>query len=148
MSDEIMKAVQEITRRHREIINDWCKAYLSQLYEEGVDIKPGSFTLNEQNLDNVGGSVFGKKYWFEKGTPSYSNWIDVKDKSPDCKKVLAIVHSQKNAIYNMGHFGWYRDTIYTCWMNGDSFIIESHGPELPATHWMPLPSPPEENELD
>lgn len=72
LMDELLeKAVQEIARNHRKIIDDWCKAYLAQLYEEGIDIKPGCFTLNEQNLDNTYGSKVGKRYWFEKGKPKY-----------------------------------------------------------------------------
>lgn len=69
-------------------------------------------------------------------------WIDIKDALPDSEKVLAIYRSTPGAIYNMRHDGWFRDTIYACRMHEGRFIIESHGPELPATHWMPLPPPP------
>lgn len=69
-------------------------------------------------------------------------WISVKDRLPDCKKVLAIYVSKKNTFYNMRHDGWFRDTIYSCWIKDTDFVIESHGPILPATHWMPLPEPP------
>jgi len=71
-------------------------------------------------------------------------WIKVEDRLPDCKKCLAIYVSEKNILYNMRNDGWFRDTIYSCWMNGNEFIIESHGPKLPATHWMPLPEPPKD----
>lgn len=71
-----------------------------------------------------------------------SEWIKVEDRLPTDKKVLAIFISDKNTIYNMRHDGWFRDTIYSCRMNGSDFIIESHGPILPATHWMSLPDPP------
>ena len=71
-------------------------------------------------------------------------WIKVEDRLPDCEKCLAIFRSKKTGIYNMRHDGWFRDTIYSCRMNDDKFIIESHGPYLPATHWMPLPTPPKE----
>ena len=70
-------------------------------------------------------------------------WISVKDKLPENNKVLAIFKSEKNVIYNMRHDGWFRNTIYSCRMRDNQFIIESHGPILPATHWMPLPNPPE-----
>ncbi len=74
-----------------------------------------------------------------------SEWISVEDSLPkDGKKVLAIYVSTLDAIYNMRHDGWFRDTIYSCWMKDGVFIIESHGPTLPATHWMPLPKPPKE----
>ena len=71
-------------------------------------------------------------------------WISVKKRMPNCEKVLAIFVPEKNAIYNMNHEGWFENTIYACWMKDKKFIIESHGPSFPATHWMPLPSPPEE----
>ncbi len=69
-----------------------------------------------------------------------SEWISVKKKLPDCKKCLAIHVSEKNVMYNMRHDGWFMDTIYSCRMDGDKFVIESHGPILEATHWLPLPS--------
>lgn len=62
------KAVQEIAANHRKIINDWCKAYLSQLYQENGSIKPGDFILYEQvptMHDTMYGNVYTKKYWFE-----------------------------------------------------------------------------------
>ena len=70
------------------------------------------------------------------------DWTSIKDKSPDCEKVLAIFVSDPGAIYNMRHDGWFRDTIYACRISDGKFVIESHGPYLPATHWMPLPLPP------
>lgn len=69
-------------------------------------------------------------------------WIRVKDKLPECKKVLGICVSQPGVSYNLRAEGWFRDTIYACWMNEGEFVIESHGPSLPATHWMPLPETP------
>ena len=72
-----------------------------------------------------------------------NEWIKVEDKFPECENVLAICVSDKKAIYNMRHDGWFRDTIYSCRIQDSRvFIIESHGPILPATHWMPLPGPP------
>lgn len=72
-------------------------------------------------------------------------WISVEEKFPKCEKVLAICVSKLDVLYNMRHDGWFRDTIYTCRIHEGKFIIESHGPYLPATHWMPLPDPPEED---
>lgn len=72
-----------------------------------------------------------------------SEWISVKDRFPDCKKVLAICISKPDIPYNLKATGWFRDTIYSCRMDDENFVIESHGPSIPATHWMPLPQPPE-----
>lgn len=74
MDEILQKAIEEISNSHRKIINDWCKAYLAQLYEEGKDIKPGCFTLCEQvptfhdRLD-----CMVKKYWFEPGIPKFQD---------------------------------------------------------------------------
>lgn len=72
------------------------------------------------------------------------NWIKCSDRMPDCKKCLAVCMSEKDAIYNLRAEGWVMDTIYSCWIKDGKFIIESHGPELPATHWMSLPKLPED----
>lgn len=79
-----------------------------------------------------------------------TEWTKCSDKMPDCEKVLAIYKSDPEAIYNMRAVGYFRDTIYSCRIinfgNKDRFIIESHGPELPATHWMPLPELPKDDQ--
>ncbi len=73
MQDElIQKAVADIAANHRKIIDDWCKAYLAQLCEEGHDIKPGCFTLNEQvPTYHKYQDCMVKRYWFEPGIPDY-----------------------------------------------------------------------------
>ncbi len=67
MSDEILqKIVQEIRDNHNKIIDDWCKAYLAQLYEEGKEIKPGNYILCEQlPTYHRGKETLVRKYWFE-----------------------------------------------------------------------------------
>jgi hypothetical protein len=66
--DHLLKrAVDEISQHHRKIIDDWCKAYMAQLYQENQSIKPGDFVLMEQ-VPTIHGStnLLVKKYWFEK----------------------------------------------------------------------------------
>lgn len=59
LNDKIVaKVVDDISRRHHEIIDEWCKAFLAELYEEGVDIKPGCFVVHEMQQG------FYKQYWF------------------------------------------------------------------------------------
>lgn len=66
MNDEILnKVVEDISYNHHKIIDDWCKAYLAQLYQENGSIKPGDFTLVQQSYDFKSGKI-GYKYWFEK----------------------------------------------------------------------------------
>jgi uncharacterized protein DUF551 len=70
-------------------------------------------------------------------------WINTKEQLPEeNQKVLAVYVSKKDQIYNLLARGWFRDTIYSCRFEKNQFVIESHGPALPVTHWMPLPEPP------
>ena len=72
------------------------------------------------------------------------NWISVKDELPlEDAKVLAIWVSVKGVMYKSDAIGYFSDTIYACRIDKARFIIESHGPELPATHWMPQPLAPQ-----
>lgn len=72
-----------------------------------------------------------------------SDWVKCKNKLPPSGTcVLAIIKSEPNTMYNMAAHGWFRDTIYSCRIDENKFIIQSHGPFLPATHWMPLPEEP------
>ncbi len=71
MGEHLQKAVEEISNNHRKIIDDWCKAYLAQLYEEGHNLNPGSFTLCEQQDFVFENGKLGKRYWFERGVPHY-----------------------------------------------------------------------------
>lgn len=66
------KVIQNISENHRKIIDDWCKAYLAELYEEGKDIKPGCFTLCEQvPTFHEEKKCMVIKYWFELGRPDF-----------------------------------------------------------------------------
>ena len=69
MEDKLLQEiVQNIARNHRQIIDDWCKAYLAQIYEETGSIKPGDFTLNQQAWDKDG---IAMRWWFSPGVPYY-----------------------------------------------------------------------------
>lgn len=64
----IEKVVREISQNHRKIIDDWCKAYLAHLYEEGVEIKPNCFTLFHKQPSGIKEGQEGymvHEYWFE-----------------------------------------------------------------------------------
>jgi hypothetical protein len=77
LQEEFEKAIQDILSNHRKIIDDWCKAYMAQRFEEGKSIKPGSFTLCEQvETYHKGKDCMVKRYWFENGIPEFD-----KDKS-------------------------------------------------------------------
>lgn len=72
----LQEAIENIARNHRQIIDDWCKAYMAQIYQETGSIKPGDFTLNEQDYFRDG---IGKRYWFTPGIPDYSERINMKE---------------------------------------------------------------------
>lgn len=71
------RACREIAFNHHKIIDDWCKAYMAQIYQETGSIKPGDFILNEQNLNWKEGKL-GKRYWFEpkNGCPACQSRLD------------------------------------------------------------------------
>ncbi len=69
---DLEKVFEEIRYNHRKIIDDWCKAYMAELYEAGVRLKPGCFTLNEQvPTYHKGKDCMVKRYWFEPGIPNF-----------------------------------------------------------------------------
>lgn len=59
------KIVEDITKNHRKIIDDWCKAYLAHLVEEGVEIKPNCFTLFHKQPNSLKDGNMVHEYWFE-----------------------------------------------------------------------------------
>lgn len=72
-------------------------------------------------------------------------WISVEKELPHkFSKVLAVYKTEAGKIYNMRHDGWFRNTVYSCRFDNGNFIIESHGPIIPATHWMLCPDLPED----
>lgn len=73
MNEKIQEAADLIAREHRKIIDDWCKAYLAQMYEEGMEVKPGNFTLVEQQDLVLENGKLGKKYWFQPKTEESDN---------------------------------------------------------------------------
>ena len=62
---------------------------------------------------------------------------------PTQEKVLAICVSEPNVMYKSNAVGWFRNTIYSCRIDGNEFVIQSHGPVFEPTHWSELPPIPE-----
>lgn len=79
------KVVEEIRQDSHKVIDDWCKAYMAQLYQEGHDIKPGCFTLCMQvPTYHKGSDSMVERYWFELGTPVFDDkpsvpWNETED---------------------------------------------------------------------
>ncbi len=65
MNDDLLdKIVRDISINHNKIIDDWCKAYIAQIYQETGEVpKPGDFILNQQSYSPEK-MVCGYKYWF------------------------------------------------------------------------------------
>lgn len=62
LDEKFQEAIRNICANHHKIIDDWCKAYLAELYGLGIDIRPGCFTLNQMQVNEEGKA--GWKYWF------------------------------------------------------------------------------------
>lgn len=136
----IEKVVKEISENHHKIIDDWCKAYMAQLYQEGYEVKPGCFTLYEQEPTMQDG-IFAKRYWFKYGTPDYpeyTNWVKCSDLMPEQEERVLAWDGEKIEIA-------YRDKILMFESNRIVWTCAEYI-ELPdVTHWMPLPSKPKDN---
>lgn len=67
MSDDLLdkmnEAIATIRSDHDQIIDDWCKAYMAQIYKEKGSINPGDFTLNMQ-MGVVEDDKIFNRYWF------------------------------------------------------------------------------------
>jgi len=72
---DTIEIARNIQKHNRKIIEDWGKAYLAELYESGIEIKPGCFVLNEQFTSDI--KNFGKKYWFSIKTKEFSDLAEV-----------------------------------------------------------------------
>lgn len=134
MDDALDKIVQEISQNHHKIIDYWCKAYLAQLYQEGHDIKPGNFTLNEQvPTYHLGKDCMVKKYWFEPGIPKFDDgWINCSEKLPEEGQELLMTY---NDFVMEGKF-----------VNGKFYHPYDDDRQEGITHWMPLPEAPKDEE--
>lgn len=146
----LQKIVEDISYNHRKIIDDWCKAYMAQIYQEGKGIDVGSFTLVQQNLSMAPGEV-GHKYWFEYGKPSFEKdrWISVseripKDRQPflgtDGEDCFVAYYIKDQESYAVG--GW--ECCYTCGGFNRVSFEKSNSTTKKVTHWMEIPEAPKE----
>lgn len=81
--------IRKIQLEHKQILEDWCKAWLSKEYELGNDIHPGCFTLIQENKDN--GISFGYEYRIEPNEQEMGQrikWIKCKDRLPDNEEIV------------------------------------------------------------
>lgn len=104
MDDVIKKTtidqyIKNISDNHRKIIDNWCQAYLAELYQCGVDINPGCFTLVEQQDLELDNGKLGKKYWFEpKDQKETSNERMVKILMIELTKMKEYIEDQINIL--------------------------------------------------
>ena len=88
-NNNIDKAVSEIMYNHKSIINDWCKAFAAEIYEKNGTIKPGDFTLFEQEVNEDG--KYGRKYWFEysgDNSTQFDGWRPIETAPKDGQVIL------------------------------------------------------------
>lgn len=142
--DLLIKISEEIAAYHRKIIDDWCKAYLAEIYQDKGSINPGDFTLVEQENRDYN-KEYIRKYWFERKDRNYPRWRDaIIDPPSNGLSCLAICRTGYNITYVNYMKKWFRDVIYQCVYIKGEFIIDSNYYPLKATHWIPLPELPEE----
>ena len=81
---EIMK---EIRDNRQKILDDWCKAYVADLYEIGVDISPSMFVLCESDFHEEQGMMIKNYYCRTKRHFEKEEWFKKED-APQDEKVL------------------------------------------------------------
>jgi hypothetical protein len=131
MDDKIQEAIDNIIQNHHKIIDDWCKAYMAQIYKEKGSIKPGDFILCEQVRSfNKMNNCLVKKYWFE----LHDKWIECTDQLPEKGKHV-LLHDKTEGIC----VGYRSDEYYNHYPSGD---FATGCPLFYVSHWMPLPESP------
>ena len=120
MQNTLEKVCKQISENHHKIIDDWCKAYLAELYEEGHTIKPGNFALCEQEATLNSDGFLGKKYWFRFKTKEDFNmteWTKVKDGLPE--NMLPVIVIADGGEYRVDYFdpseGWQKGYRVVAW---------------------------------
>lgn len=84
-----------------------------------------------------------EKMGYKREEKTTGGWKDVRVEKPkDGDKCLAVCKTEANVIYNLLAQGWFRDVVYACEYRDERFVIEPHGTNLPATHWMESPQLP------
>ena len=95
------QCVENIKKNHEKIIDDWCKAYLAELFQCGIDIKPGCFTLVQQQGLTLKNGELGYHYWFEpKDEKETINETMVKVLMNELNKIKDYVDDQ---VKNLSH---------------------------------------------
>ena len=61
--NKMNEAVKHIRENYDKVLDDWCQAYMAQIYKEKGSLKPGDFTLNMQQGVIENGKIFNR-YWF------------------------------------------------------------------------------------
>ena len=136
---QIDKAVAEIMYNHKSIINNWCKAYAAEIYEKNGTIKPGDFTLFEQEVNEDG--KYGKKYWFEYSGDNFTKfneWKPIETAPKNGEIILIALPGEdfepdmvyyENCKWKLCYGGLYIDDTYR--YRDQSNLV-----------WMKLPRPP------
>lgn len=68
----IEKVTRQIRENHHKILDDFCKAYMAELYAKGIKVNPGDLVLNEQlpTMDKEKDCLV-TKYWFAPAKPGF-----------------------------------------------------------------------------
>ena len=138
------KVVKEISENHLKILDDWCKAYCAELYEEGLtELKPGMFVLCEREHCMENGK-FVKNYYTRKKTEQelmveqVSIWKNLDEEKPEIGQHVLIY------LKYPGEGGNFKEVVYT---NEHDLPLMFHSVDFhygwpDTTHWMQLPPPP------
>ncbi len=147
LEQAIEDATRQIRHDHHKILDDFFKAYAAHICNLGKEFSLDDICLIEQEPHYKEGRIT-RRYWFE-FRPKFgvSQWISIQDRKPEIDEwVLCYIPKSCTdpKIFSV-QYCMHR------WKPGDEWR------EMPifrgtdrswtadwATHWMPLPKPPEE----
>lgn len=127
----VHKILTEIFNKKEKIIDDWCKAYIAKEYQIGNDVHPGSFTLEQRQVNDP--NQVGWDYKIVPNDQEFGvrvKWEPIETAPKDGTTILLL-----NSNYA-------REVLLGCW-NESKGEFYSKDYKMNPTHWMRIPKLPE-----
>lgn len=135
------KILREISNESRKILDDWCKAYIAKEYQIGNDIHPGSFTMEQRQINDP--NQLGWEYKFVPNDQEFGvrvKWNPIETAPKDGTEVL-LFDDKEGEVY-LGK--WIDNSQKWCPQSSEMDVgfwsDEHHLPDV--SHWMKIPQTP------
>jgi|GEM_PF-1410987 len=135
------KALREISNENRKILDDWCKAYVAKEYQLGNDIHPGSFTIEQRQVNDS--NQVGWDYKLVPNDQNFGvrvNWESIETAPRDGTEIL--LYDQIEGEVYLGK--WIDNSQQWCPQSSEMEVgFWSDDCHLPNVHyWMKIPDRP------